>query len=202
MIIYLHSLRSYFGINLVLCLDRKVWKVGDLLILCRAGVHLSYTIIWSRSFVYTVLYTFLNRSSSSAALDTGLLGNERVFKNLGVTMVSWRNQILVEFGFCCQNVFAWMAFKDVMPSVILLWSAFSFHQVFAYIDRLHFSLYIETKVDINGFLLPTAGLQNQLMWSKVEARMAPVQSWEGPVPGDSGKEEVDSAHCLDIQAKM
>lgn len=149
---------------------------------------------------------FLNRSSSSGVSEAGLPGNERVFKNLGVTMVRSRNQILVEFGFCCQNVFAWMAFKDVRPSVILLWSVFSFHQVFAYIDRLHFSLHVETKVDINGFLLPTAGLaqgsKNQLMCSKVEARMAPVQSWEGPVPGDSGKKELSSAHCLDIQAKM
>lgn len=44
--------------------------------------------------------------------------------------------------------------------------------------------------------------KNQLMCSKVEARVAPVQLWEGPVPEDSGKEELNSAHCLDIQAKM
>lgn len=109
-----------------------------------------------------------------------MASNERVFKNLGVTIERSRNQILVEFGFRCQNVFAWMAFKDVRPSVILLWWVFSFHQVFAYIDRLHFSLYVKTKVDINGFLLPTAGpaqgSKNQLMCSKVEAPMAHVQS--------------------------
>lgn len=85
-----------------------------------------------------------------------------------------RNQILVEFGFSCQNVFAWMACKYVSPSVILLRLLFAFHQVFFAYIGVHSSLYISTKVDINGFLLPTAGLapgsRNQLMHREILAR--------------------------------